>query len=122
MRISTGIIATMLLSLLISMFSYAADAPAQIPAKPTAKPRQLALSVESKRTAAQSLGAKVGARRAGTVGECGLFSLGPGKALSTGGGGIVCTQDAALAERLRVVWQRLPSAGAAASIEPRQTA
>jgi membrane-bound lytic murein transglycosylase MltF len=46
MRIRTGIMATMLLSLLISMFSYAADAPAQIPAKPTAKPRQLALSVK----------------------------------------------------------------------------
>jgi perosamine synthetase len=66
--------------------------------------------------AAQSLGAKVGARRAGTVGDCGLFSLGPGKALSTGGGGIVCTQDAALAERLRITWQRLPTAGAAASV------
>lgn len=66
--------------------------------------------------AAQSLGARVGPRRAGTLGDSGLFSLGPGKALSTGGGGIVCTQDAALAERLRVTWQRLPDAGAAASV------
>jgi dTDP-4-amino-4,6-dideoxygalactose transaminase len=66
--------------------------------------------------AAQSLGAKIGPRRAGTLGDSGLFSLGPGKALSTGGGGIVCTQDAALAERLRIAWQRLPEAGTAASV------
>ena len=45
MRIRTGILA-MVLSLLISVFSHAADAPAHTPAKAPAKPRQLALSVK----------------------------------------------------------------------------
>ena len=39
--------------------------------------------------AAQAMGAHLGGRPVGTHGDFGLFSLGPGKPISTGGGGIV---------------------------------
>jgi dTDP-4-amino-4,6-dideoxygalactose transaminase len=43
--------------------------------------------------AAQALGAKWGGKRVGTRGDYGLFSLGPGKPISTGGGGIVIANN-----------------------------
>jgi dTDP-4-amino-4,6-dideoxygalactose transaminase len=61
--------------------------------------------------AAQSMGARLNGRYAGTRGHYGLFSLGPGKPLSAGGGGIVCVGDLgdmALAEK---GWRQLPDAG-----------
>ena len=39
--------------------------------------------------AAQAMGASLGGERVGTLGDFGIFSLGPGKALSTGGGGLL---------------------------------
>ncbi len=65
--------------------------------------------------AAQSLGARWHGRPAGTGGDFGLFSLGPGKPLSTGGGGFVCTGDPAQAERLATTWAALPVASAVGS-------
>ncbi|MEZ4866027.1 MAG: DegT/DnrJ/EryC1/StrS family aminotransferase [Caldilineaceae bacterium] len=65
--------------------------------------------------AAQALGAKVGGRPVGTVGEYGLFSLGPGKALSTGGGGILSANTPAALQRLtqgQSTWPPLPASGA----------
>jgi len=50
--------------------------------------------------AAQAMGARLAGRPVGTIGDYGLFSLGPGKPLSTGGGGIVCVRDAGNAQRL----------------------
>jgi dTDP-4-amino-4,6-dideoxygalactose transaminase len=56
---------------------------------------------------AQALGARWEGQAVGTRGDFGLFSLGPGKPLSTGGGGFVCTRDPAYAAQLAEVWQRL---------------
>lgn len=55
--------------------------------------------------AAQSLGAKLAGRPVGTVGDYGLFSLGPGKPLSTGGGGIICAASEAASARLHAGWR-----------------
>lgn len=51
--------------------------------------------------AACSLGGAIGARRAGAFGVAGCISFHPRKSLTTGEGGMVVTDDAALAERLR---------------------
>jgi dTDP-4-amino-4,6-dideoxygalactose transaminase len=45
--------------------------------------------------------------RAGAAGDFGLFSLGPGKPLSTGGGGAVCARDPSGADLLREAWAEL---------------
>ena len=58
--------------------------------------------------AAQSLGASLDGRPVGTHGDYGLFSLGPGKPLSTGGGGFVCARDAEQTRHLAAAWQILP--------------
>lgn len=57
--------------------------------------------------AAQSLGAKLNGKPVGTIGDYGLFSLGPGKPLSTGGGGMVCAASAEAAKRLAAGWRPL---------------
>lgn len=62
--------------------------------------------------AAQSMGARLAGRPAGSRGDFGLFSLGPGKPLSTGGGGILSINNTDYLPRLAEAWQRLspPSA------------
>lgn len=65
--------------------------------------------------AAQALGARLGGQPVGTIGDFGLFSLGPGKPLSTGGGGIVCTNNPAHSELLARAWADLPPPSTAAS-------
>lgn len=57
--------------------------------------------------AAQALGARWAGQPVGTYGDFGLFSLGPGKPLSTGGGGIVCTSNRAYAAVLARRWQAI---------------
>ena len=64
--------------------------------------------------AAQAMGAKLGGRYVGTTARFGLFSLGPGKPMSTGGGGFVCAADAAASDLLRRAWDGLPPATGAA--------
>jgi dTDP-4-amino-4,6-dideoxygalactose transaminase len=55
------------------------------------------------------MGARIGERYAGTLGDYGLFSLGPGKPLSTGGGGFVCTDNPEYASMLTAAWAELPA-------------
>ncbi|MCC9076106.1 DegT/DnrJ/EryC1/StrS family aminotransferase [Litorilinea aerophila] len=57
--------------------------------------------------AAQSLGARLDGQPVGTWGDFGLFSFGPGKPLSLGGGGLLCTRDPEAAQALATTWQRL---------------
>ncbi len=64
---------------------------------------------------AQSLGATQAGHALGTLGDVGLFSFGPGKPLSLGGGGLLATSDATLAAALRARWAALPTAGGVAA-------
>lgn len=57
--------------------------------------------------AAQAMGARVDGRHVGTRGHVGLYSLGPGKALALGGGGVLATSDLNLAEALAAEWTTL---------------
>jgi perosamine synthetase len=57
--------------------------------------------------AAQSMGARVNGRPVGTQGHVGLYSLGPGKPLALGGGGVLATADNALAAALTESWASL---------------
>jgi dTDP-4-amino-4,6-dideoxygalactose transaminase len=58
--------------------------------------------------AAQSMGAKLDGQPVGTQGDFGLFSLGPGKPLATGGGGILSTDDERYSRLLSQLWESLP--------------
>lgn len=60
--------------------------------------------------AAQAMGARWQGQWVGTGADFGLFSLGPGKALSLGGGGIICTRDpySPPTRSLRQTWEVLP--------------
>jgi perosamine synthetase len=64
--------------------------------------------------AAQALGARLGPGGVpvGTQADFGLFSLGPGKPLSTGGGGFVCARDERRARVLDEAWRELPQPSA----------
>ena len=58
--------------------------------------------------AAQSLGARTAGRPAGTQGDLGLYSLGPGKPLSLGGGGVLSVNTGRWAKPVAGVWKALP--------------
>lgn len=66
--------------------------------------------------AAQAMGARWQGQRVGTRGDFGIFSLGPGKPLSTGGGGVLVSQSARYADRLAEQWHSLAKAGSAAAV------
>jgi len=51
--------------------------------------------------AACAFGTRLGGRAVGTLGSCGCFSFHPRKAITTGEGGAISTQDSDLATRLR---------------------
>jgi perosamine synthetase len=51
-------------------------------------------------------------RKLGTIGDVGVFSLGRGKHLTAGGGGIIATKTASIADRCADVYARLPKPGA----------
>lgn len=57
--------------------------------------------------AAQALGSRLKSRPVGTWGDFGLFSLGPGKPLSTGGGGVLCANSPAGQSLLAQAWEHL---------------
>jgi dTDP-4-amino-4,6-dideoxygalactose transaminase len=67
--------------------------------------------------AAQAMGARWAGRPVGLEGDFGLFSLGPGKPLSTGGGGIVITGREQNQEALKRWWSALPPAAGLASAQ-----
>ena len=60
--------------------------------------------------AAQAMGARWKEQPVGVRGDFGLYSLGPGKPLSVGGGGVVSTNDQRQAQLLQKAWQDLPAA------------
>jgi dTDP-4-amino-4,6-dideoxygalactose transaminase len=64
---------------------------------------------------AQAMGARRQGRQAGLAGDYGFFSLGPGKPLSTGGGGIVITGREQNQRNLARWWADLPAASSLAS-------
>jgi perosamine synthetase len=51
--------------------------------------------------AAQAMGVSYGDRKLGTLGDVGFFSLGRGKNVSCGSGGIILTSSAEIADRIR---------------------
>ena len=59
--------------------------------------------------AAQAMGIESGGRKLGTIGDVGIFSLGRGKNVTCGSGGIVVTQSDQIAGALRSQWPRLES-------------
>lgn len=59
--------------------------------------------------AAQALGARWDGRPVGTCGDYGLFSLGPGKPISTGGGGIAIANHAEGVRLINSWWAQLPA-------------
>lgn len=67
--------------------------------------------------AAQAMGARWNGRPAGTRGDFGLFSLGPGKPISTGGGGIATANHANAIPTLHHGWAQLPVQGAFGSAQ-----
>ncbi len=66
--------------------------------------------------AAQALGARLEGQPVGSRGDFGLFSLGPGKPLSTGGGGILCTMDDRHTQLIEQAWEGLPTPSVAGSL------
>ena len=59
--------------------------------------------------AAQAMGVESGGRKLGTLGDVGLFSLGRGKNITCGSGGIAITQSDAIARDMRRQWPGLES-------------
>ena len=53
--------------------------------------------------ACEGLGAQLGTRKAGTLGEAGLFALYPNKQITTGEGGMLVTSDERLATQARIL-------------------
>jgi len=52
---------------------------------------------------AQSLGARAGGREVGAIGDCGVYSLTETKSITCGEGGVVVTDDARIARKLRLI-------------------
>jgi perosamine synthetase len=59
--------------------------------------------------AAQAMGVESGGRKLGTLGDVGVFSLGRGKNITCGSGGIVITHSDSIAAALRAQWPGLES-------------
>ena len=59
--------------------------------------------------AAQSMGARLDGQSVGVQGNFGLFSLGPGKPLALGGGGVLCTNNEEDGRLLTKAWETLPA-------------
>jgi perosamine synthetase len=57
--------------------------------------------------AAQAMGAECDGRRLGTLGDVGLFSLGRGKNITCGGGGIIVTRSGPIARAIADYYRRL---------------
>jgi perosamine synthetase len=57
--------------------------------------------------AAQAMGGKLGGRLLGTVGDVGFFSLGRGKNITSGSGGIIITRSPVLARQIQLEYVQL---------------
>ena len=57
--------------------------------------------------AAQAMGVECGGRKLGTMGDVGVFSLGRGKNITCGSGGIVITASDEIAKAVRAQWPHL---------------
>ena len=62
--------------------------------------------------AAEALGVRFGDRHAGTIGAAGCFSFNGNKTITTGGGGMVVTDNDDLADRIRFLSEQAKVAGA----------
>ena len=60
--------------------------------------------------AAQAMGGRVGNRLLGTIGDVGFYSLGRGKNLTCGSGGIILTEAIPIADAIEVEYARLSEA------------
>jgi perosamine synthetase len=58
--------------------------------------------------AAQAMGAESNGRRLGTIGDVGIFSLGRGKNITCGSGGIIVTNSARIANAIAPHYRQLP--------------
>ena len=65
--------------------------------------------------AAQAMGARLEGRPVGTQGDFGLYSLGPGKPLSTGGGGVLSANNKRYVRLVEKSWAELDQPSALAS-------
>lgn len=65
--------------------------------------------------AAQSMGARSAGRPVGVRGDFGLYSLGPGKPLSLGGGGVLSVNGSRYGDLVAEAWKTLPDVGGAGS-------
>jgi len=61
--------------------------------------------------AAQAMGGEWRGKKLGTLGDAGFFSLGRGKALSTGEGGVIVTDDPRIGSQLQKQFDRLSDYG-----------
>lgn len=59
--------------------------------------------------AAQAMGVEADGRKLGTIGDVGIFSLGRGKNITCGSGGIVITRSEGIAAEVRRQWPHLES-------------
>lgn len=59
--------------------------------------------------AAQAMGVESDGRKLGTIGDVGIFSLGRGKCITSGSGGIIVTNSDRIAAAIRREWPRLES-------------
>jgi dTDP-4-amino-4,6-dideoxygalactose transaminase len=67
--------------------------------------------------AAQAMGVTAGGRPLGTLGDVGIFSLGRGKNVTCGSGGVVLTSDEAIAAAVRSQCERMPAPTALDSLK-----
>jgi perosamine synthetase len=66
--------------------------------------------------AAQAMGAEHNGRRLGTLGDVGIFSLGRGKNITCGSGGIIVTSTPRIADAVRRRYAEIPSASPAEAV------
>jgi len=62
--------------------------------------------------AAQAMGVQAHGRKLGTIGDAGIFSLGRGKNITCGAGGILITSSPGIGEAIAREYARIPSPGA----------
>ena len=66
--------------------------------------------------AAQAMGGVLGGRRLGTIGDVGIFSLGRGKNITCGSGGIIVTNSDDIAAAIRARHRQLPAESIARAV------